>query len=149
VGLAQEVAPEVNLAALSDDAKAILGAHFGLMITPGKGRLTFQTPWNRTARAIAALDELVREGVLSVVDGEEGRWARTYRALVNCGPAFHWCSKNRDKLVGFAVMVPHSQRRELPPRGWQKLGPEAAPKASPLGTARVPGGNTTHSGSPK
>lgn len=106
---------------LSEDAKLILGAHFGLMSsTPGKGHVTFQTPWNRTSRATAAFDELVAAGVLRFEDGAEGRWARTYRTLVDCSAAYHWFSENAEKGRGFCMMVPNDQRRERPPRGWPK-----------------------------
>lgn len=108
----------VDLSALSDDAKAILGSQFGLMIRPGKGDVTFQTPWNRTERAIAAYDELVAKEILSVVYGEKGRWALTYRALVDCAPAWKWANANQDKLSGWGLMVPNDERSERPPRGW-------------------------------
>jgi hypothetical protein len=108
------------IATLSDDAKCVIGGHFGMMITPGKGDVTFQTPWNRTPRAIAAFDEAVAAGVLSVVDGEKGRWARTYRALVDCRPAYDWFGRNLSKGK-FSVMVPDAERKERPPRGWTPI----------------------------
>lgn len=117
-GGAGVVACESWMDRLSEDAKLILGAHFGLMITPGRGNVTFQTPWNRTERAIAAFNELAAAGVLSVEDGTEGRWARTYRALVDCSPAYFWFRENAEKGRGFRVMVSDAERRERPPRGW-------------------------------
>lgn len=107
--------------ALSDDAKAVLGANFGMMIGPGRGHLTFQTPWNRTERGATALAELVAAGFLTVAEGELGHFAWTYRALVDCTDAFKWCHSNRSKLKGLSMMVPDAQRRWPPPAGWGGL----------------------------
>jgi hypothetical protein len=127
--------PGAWLDKLSDDAKCVLGGHFGLMITPGKGSVTFQTPWNRSARGVAAFDELVAAGVLSVEDGAQGLWARTYRALVDCKPAYQWFGRNQDK-GRWSVMVPDAERRERPPLGWKKA--LSARAASPAERPAMP-----------
>jgi hypothetical protein len=110
------------------------------MITPGRGSVTFQTPWNMSPRAIAAFDELVSAGALSVEDGVEGLWARTYRARINCLPAYRWFSRNTEK-GRWSCTVPADERRERPPRDWKRL-----PVARPLGVegtdaAPLPGMN--------
>lgn len=104
------------MGALSDDAKALVGCCFGVI--GRKASLTFQTPWNCTPRAVAALNELVAAGVLSVQDGIEGRWARTYRPLIDTSDAFKWAHESIDKLDGIPLVVPDDARHERPPRNW-------------------------------
>ncbi|MFD3263150.1 hypothetical protein [Phenylobacterium ferrooxidans] len=108
--------PTLDLDALSDDAKAMAGAHFGLMMWPRMGMLTFQMVENRpNARGQAALDELVAKGVANVEPLNDGP-ARVYRPLVRCDAAYRWFAENLDK-ASFAYMEPV-------PKG----GPETIPE---------------------
>jgi hypothetical protein len=103
---------------LSDRAKGVLGAQFGLI--GQKASVTYHTPWNRTAEAVAVYDELVAAGCLSVVYGVEGRHALTYRAKIDCRDAYTWVAANLDSpALKFPMMVPDDQRKERQPRGWR------------------------------
>lgn len=102
---------------LSDLARGILGSQFGIM--GRNGSVTYQTPWNRSPLAIAAYDELVGAGCLSVEYGTEGRCALTYRPLVDTADDFAWVRRNlKNPALRVPMMVPDEMRQELPPRGW-------------------------------
>lgn len=83
------------LDALSDDAKAVAGGWFGLM-NPGGGELTFALVQNKpTARAQAALAELVAAGVISVE--QFNRFGGlVYRPLFDCRTALYWLGRNEN-----------------------------------------------------
>jgi hypothetical protein len=104
-----------ELEALSDDAKMILAAHFSW---GGKARLTFQTPWNITARAAAALAEAVKADALTLEVGVEGLYAHTYRAAIEVESLGPWMRKHSAKAKGFIVMLPDRERLERPPASW-------------------------------
>jgi hypothetical protein len=106
---------EAAVLALSDDAKMMCAAHFGFGL---KTTLTFQTPWNVTARALAALSEAESAGLLSRAVGVEGLYAHTYRPLHDLRVLRSWMGKNKAKAKGFNVMVPDDQRQERPPATW-------------------------------
>lgn len=100
---------------LSLDAKIVVAGYFSFGTAT---RLTFQTPWNVTARMKAALDEAVSRGVLTLSVGEEGLYAHTYRLAKECRPARSWAAKNMSKAEGFSVMVADAERQERPPAIW-------------------------------
>jgi len=101
--------------ALSDDAKMMCAAHFGFGT---KTSLTFQTPWNVSARALAALREALEAGLLTCEAGAEGLYAHTYRPMHDLRGLRSWMDKNKAKAKGFVVMVPNSDRQERPPASW-------------------------------
>ena len=82
-----------HLQTLSDDAKAIAGGHFGLLMQPGKGSLTFSTPHRLTARAKDALVELTEAGVCKHEVLADGAWR--YSPLINCGCFARWLGANQ------------------------------------------------------
>lgn len=106
---------EADWSRLSDDAKLMLAGHFSF---GGRTTLTFQTPWNVSPRAMAALAEAVEAGPLSVKDGAEGLYARTYRPVEPFVGLSAWMQKNKAKAKGFIVMVPDADRLERPPASW-------------------------------
>lgn len=107
----------IDMDALSDDAKVLAGCHLGLM-RPGGGSVTFQTPWNRTARCAAAWDELVEKGVCTAFP-LNAQGAVVYKPAVDCAPSFQWMRANvgRPELA-FSVMVPDAERKERRPKGY-------------------------------
>lgn len=92
--------------ALSDDAKAVAGAAFGLM-APGIGELVFLTPSRITPRAKAALDELVSAGVASCEPHNHSGGLR-YRPLIDCHPFMRWLARNK-RQADFALVNPESK----------------------------------------
>jgi len=73
---------------LGADAKAVAGAWFGMMV-PGEGTLCFGMKAQRpSARAQAALDEIVAAGVAVRSDGEDG--SVSYVPAVDCSPLLGW-----------------------------------------------------------
>ncbi|WP_420478285.1 hypothetical protein [Brevundimonas sp. FT23028] len=101
--------------ALSDDAKMMCAAHFSM---GSKTTLTFQTPWNVSPRATAALNEAVEAGVLKREVGVAGLYAHTYRAACDLSPLRAWMNNNLASAEGFNVMVPDSARQQRPPSSW-------------------------------
>ena len=81
-----------RFATLSDDARAVAGGPFGLMV-PGEGTLVFRTPSRVTARAKDALVELVEAGVCTHVVGPDGSW--TYQPMVDCACFVRWMGRNK------------------------------------------------------
>lgn len=104
-----------NIDTLSNDAKVMCAAHFSM---GPKTTLTFQTPWNVSPRATAALNEAVEAGVLKREVGAAGLYAHTYRATKDLSPLRAWMNKNLALAKGFNVMVPDSDRQERPPASW-------------------------------
>lgn len=102
-------------AGLSDDAKLMLAGHFSFGL---KTSLTFQTPWNVSPRATAALAEAVEAGLIRREVGAEGLYAHTYRANDDLSGMRTWMEKNKAKAKGFIVMVPDAERQERPPASW-------------------------------
>lgn len=101
-------APAIDLEALSEDARALAGAHFALLPPDGESSITFRTPSRITARAQGALDELVTEGVLAVTPPIPNSDARVYTPRVDCRPAVIWLRNFIDEGHGdrirFALM---------------------------------------------
>lgn len=84
-----------TLSKLSFDAKCVAGAWFGMM-TPGKGELKFQLHTTRPSdRSLAALAELVSEGVLSVAPFNR-YGGLVYSPLVDCREGLHFLRQNTD-----------------------------------------------------
>lgn len=99
----------IDLAVLSDDAKAIAGVWFGMM-RPGKGSVTHHLrELKPTDRTQAALDELVAKGVISV-EPFNRFGGLVYRPLMDCHAAFAWFGKLRDtpamEAVNWRLMEP-------------------------------------------
>lgn len=81
--------------ALSHDAKMIAGAWFGLM-APGKGELKFELRNVRPSnRAMDALAELVRAGVVNV-ERFNRYGGLVYTPLVDCRWGFDFLRENAD-----------------------------------------------------
>lgn len=104
---------DATVLALSEDAKLMLAGHFSM---GPKTSLTFQTPWNMTPRAVAALTEAVDAGLLTLEIGKEGLYAHTYRPCRDFRGLLGWMRDNADKAKGFHVMNP--DRLERPPASW-------------------------------
>lgn len=95
----------VDLDAVSDDAKGILGAWFALF--GSKSTLDLQLQENVPhPRTEAALAELVEKGIISV-EPLSWRGGLRYRALKDCHPALAWLHANADRPdMKFPLMVP-------------------------------------------
>jgi hypothetical protein len=94
----------IDLEKLSDTAKAVAGAWFGMM-SPGKGDLTFELREGRpTDEALDALSELVRAGVASVAPFNQ-YGGLVYRPLVDCRPAFKWLLANEANPAAKIVLI--------------------------------------------
>lgn len=88
---------EAKSVALSDDAKAIAGGWFGMMKPGESGGLTFRMKDSRpTARAQAALDELLAAGVIETVEVYRAP-AITYRPIVDTADFMRWLWANMDR----------------------------------------------------
>jgi hypothetical protein len=88
---------EQELDGLSDDAKACAGGWFGMMKPGESGGLTFKMAQSRpTARAQAALDELLAAGVIEKADVYRSP-AVTYRPVVDTGPFMRWLWANMER----------------------------------------------------
>lgn len=81
---------EINLDGLSDDAKAVAGAMFGMMKpNSANSGLAFGTPSRITKRANAALTELVNADVIALtIRARDGSWE--FKPKVSCYLAFMW-----------------------------------------------------------
>lgn len=115
---------------LSDDAKAVAGSHFGLMVAH-KGEVSFATPSRITPRAKAALDELVAEDILSLEERDGGL---IYTPIVDCTHYTNWLASNPHKgnfkivdVNGPAGVATFSRRQAspLPAQQDQDDGPPA------------------------
>lgn len=105
---------EVNLASLSDDAKAIAGVWFARMkVGSDRSELTLHLKVSKPApRTQAALDELVEKGVISrrirtPAEGDAG--AHTYQPLVDCFDAYDWMRERMfsdPDSISWPMMVP-------------------------------------------
>ena len=97
---------------LSDGAKAVAGAWFGMM-APGKGELTFQLREGRPSdEAQQGLDELVRAGIISVEPFNEFGGI-VYRPLAPCNWAFKWLSRNlKNPAAKIRMTVPLANEAE-------------------------------------
>ena len=86
---------ELIIDRLSDDAKAVAGAMFGMM-RPNIGELVFHTASRISPRAKAALDELHRTGLVTC---EElyGGLGRRYVPLVEFSACLAWLRRNPDR----------------------------------------------------
>lgn len=102
---------DIVLDDLSFDAKAVAGGWFGLMV-PGKGELTFELVSQRPSdRAQAALDEMVRAGMLAVEPNRAG--GLVYTPLVSCRPALRWLQSHIDNPeIKFALVEPLKDQAE-------------------------------------
>lgn len=100
-------APEIDLSALSDDAKAIAGCWFAKMKVDGESALTLHLVENVPApRTAAALAELVEKSVISV-EPFNRFGGLVYRPLVDCFSAFRWFMENAERPeINFQLMVP-------------------------------------------
>lgn len=104
-----------KLETISLDAGLIVAGHFAFGT---KTTLTFQTPWNLTERAAAALAEAVAAGVLSLEIGDMGLYAHTYRLVEPLDGLLGWMRRNVDSAKGFPIMVSEDRRQERPPSSW-------------------------------
>lgn len=89
---------------LSDRAKSVAGAWFGMM-SPGKGELTFQLRGARPSdEAQAGLDELVRAGVVSVEPFNKFGGI-VYRPLIDFRWALRWLDRNMKNPAATILMT--------------------------------------------
>jgi hypothetical protein len=89
------ISTDEMMKSLSDDAKIILGGYFGYGIA-GTTTLVFGMKESRpTARAQAALDQLVKAGALNRRDLQDG--AMEYTQQVNCSEFGRWFGRNKSK----------------------------------------------------
>lgn len=97
----------LDLATLSDDAKAIAGCWFAKMKVDGESALTLHMVENVPApRTEAALAELVERGVVSVAPFNRFG-GLVYKPLIDCHPAFRWFMENAKRPdINFRLMVP-------------------------------------------
>lgn len=103
---------DLEALALSDRAKAVCGAWFGMML-PGKGDVTFQLREGRpSAEAQDGLDELVRAGVISV-EAFNQYGGLVYRPLIDCRWAHKWLGKNlKNPAAKIRMIVPLANEKE-------------------------------------
>jgi len=90
------ISTKLLMKSLSDDAKCILGGVFGVMGIPGKSQLAFGMVESRpTARAQAALDELVTAGAMTRDSSPGGRVE--YLVQINCSGFGKWIRRSDSK----------------------------------------------------
>lgn len=112
---------------LSDTARAVAAAWFGMMQPNGKSHLRFRMVESRPSeRAQAGLDELLAAGVISREDEPSG--AVTYRPLVGCREHLEWAWKRMPTPEGlsdkFRLVEPIPPRkRPLKRAGTMTLAP--------------------------
>ena len=106
---------EIDLSALTDDAKAIAGCWFAKMRVGGESKLTLQLVEHVPApRTEAALAELVSKGVVSV-EPFNRFGGLVYKPLIDCHPAFVWFMKNAKREdINFQLMVPATPKEDNP-----------------------------------
>ncbi|MFF9549348.1 MULTISPECIES: hypothetical protein [Bacteria] len=100
---------------LSDDARAVAAAWFG-MSQPGQGHLRFAMVQSKpSARAQAGLNELLAAGIISREDEPSG--AVTYRPLVSCYEHQVWAMKRlfdgTAEANSFRLVDPIEPRKKL------------------------------------
>lgn len=96
---------------LSDDAKAVLGSWFGMMNVEGDLHFKMQRV-RPTARAQAALDELVAAGWLGYSPAQGG--GHTYILMKNAGRWMRWLKERaaaNDQSVNFKLVEPIAPER--------------------------------------
>ena len=97
--MAAKASYEKHAATLSDEAKCVASAWFGMM-SPGKGELTFELQGRKPAAwAQKGLNELVREGFVSVEPFNK-YGGLVYRPMVDCHWAFRWFARNTKHPLG-------------------------------------------------
>lgn len=86
---------------LSDNARAVAAAWFGMMQPDSKSQLRFGMVESRPSeRAQAGLDELQAAGIISRED--EPRGAVVYRPLVECREHLHWAWRRMETPEGLS-----------------------------------------------
>jgi hypothetical protein len=90
---------------LTDQARAVAGALFGIMKPGGGSHLTFQMRESRpTKECQAALDELVAAGVISREPLNQYSNGVVYTPLVNCFDHYKWLMRN-DKRPDLQIRI--------------------------------------------